>query len=208
MRHSTTLYYFKYYVQDESLSALFLAGGSLFMILGTLASHKLVKLFGKRRLFTSFLLADGLLMGAFYWAQPQELLLIFALHFTAMLFVGPSIAMVWAMYGDTADYSEWRTRRRATGLVYSAAIFAQKMGMALGAALAGWALSYYGFEPNVKQNPETLEGIRRAMSLYPSAVAVLAALTVFFYPLEPHVMERIEYKLALRKQRVNTREDH
>jgi GPH family glycoside/pentoside/hexuronide:cation symporter len=201
MRHSSTLYYFKYYVGNASLSTLFLAGGSLFMILGTLLTQTLVRHFGKARLFTGLLLADGLLMGTFYFAKPDDYILIFSLHFAAMLFVGPSIAMIWAMYGDTADYSEWRTRRRATALVYSAAVFAQKMGAAIGAALVGWALSYFHFKPNVDQAPETLEGIRRVISLYPSALSFLAAAAVAFYPLEPAVMEKIERKLTLRKSK-------
>lgn len=202
MRHSTTLYYFKYYVGDASLSTWFLAGGSLFMILGTLSTQKLVSWFGKSRLFAGLLAADGVLMGLFYLAQPQDYLLMFSLHFAAMFFIGPSIAMIWAMYGDTADYSEWRTRRRATALVYSAAVFAQKMGAAIGATFAGWALSFYGFIPNVEQAAETLEAIRRIISLYPSALSFVAASVVFFYPLEPAVMEKIEYKLALRKRKV------
>lgn len=200
MRHSSTLFYFKYYVGNASLSTLFLAGGSLFMIFGTLMTQPLVRRFDKARLFASLLLVDGLLMGLFYFAQPDDYALIFGLHFAAMLFVGPSIAMLWAMYGDTADYSEWRTRRRATALVYSAAVFAQKMGAAIGAALVGWGLSWYRFQPNMEQTPETLEGIRRVISIYPSAMSFIAAAVVIFYPLEPAVMEKIECKLALRKQ--------
>lgn len=200
VRHSTTLYYFKYYVGNESLSTWFLAGGSACMILGTLLTQRLVALFGKARLFAGLLLADGLFMGLFYFAEPDDIGLMFTLHFAAMFCVGPSIAMIWAMYGDTADYSEWRTRRRATGLVYSAAVFAQKMGAAVGAAFAGWALAYYGFEANVEQKPQTLEGIRRVISLVPSAMSFLAAGVVFLYPLEPRVMARIEQTLAARKQ--------
>ena len=201
LRHSSTLYYFKYYVGDVDLSTAFLAGGSFFMILGTLSTQTLVRRYGKARLFATLLLLDGVLMGVFYFAEPTDYGLIFALHFAAMLFVGPSIAMIWAMYGDAADYSEWRTRRRATGLVYSAAVFAQKMGAALGAAFVGWALALYGFQPNTDQTAITLEGIRRLMSIYPSLLSIIAATLVMFYPLEPKIMEKIERKLALRRER-------
>ncbi len=49
------------------------------------------------------------------------------------------------MYADTADYGEWKNGRRATGLVFSAATFAQKMGWAVGGALAGYLLEVGGF---------------------------------------------------------------
>lgn len=206
IRHSTTLYYFKYYVGNEALSSYFLAGGSLFMILGTLATPHLVTRFGKARLFATLLLVDGALIGAVYTAEPNDHALILSLHFAAMLCVGPIITMIWAMYGDSADYSEWRTRRRATALIYSAAVLAQKMGAALGAGLVGWMLASYQFTPNVEQGAVTLEGIRRLMSLYPGILSLVAAVTIWFYPLEPSVMAKIGEKLADRRQRSLTEE--
>ena len=35
------------------------------------------------------------------------------------------------MYADTADYNEWRTGRRATGMTFAAATFSQKLGTAV-----------------------------------------------------------------------------
>ena len=35
------------------------------------------------------------------------------------------------MYADTADYGEWKSGRRTTGLVFSALLFAQKLGLAV-----------------------------------------------------------------------------
>jgi hypothetical protein len=43
--------------------------------------------------------------------------------------------MAWATYADVADYGEWKFGRRTTGLVFSAAQFAQKFGLTIGAGL-------------------------------------------------------------------------
>ena len=55
------------------------------------------------------------------------------------------------MYADTADYGEWKFGRRTTGLVFSALVFSQKVGLAMGTGALGWLLAYYGFVANADQ---------------------------------------------------------
>jgi glycoside/pentoside/hexuronide:cation symporter, GPH family len=200
IRTAASLYYFKYVVADESMTKWFLAGGSLCLVLGTVYTKYLVKHFRRSRLFASLLLADGFLMSFFYVVDPSNLVAVFLLHFVAMLFLGPSIVMIWAMYGDTADYSEWRRKRRATGLIYSASVLAQKMAAAIGSALLGWLLAYYGFIANQQQTEDVQQGIKLLMSLYPGVLSFVGALIVLFYPLEQSVMLKIEQSLNERKK--------
>jgi UDP-glucose 4-epimerase len=54
-------------------------------------------------------------------------------------------------YADTADYGEWRFGRRATGLVFSAATSAQKLGWTIGGSIAAYILALYGYQANVPQ---------------------------------------------------------
>ena len=37
---------------------------------------------------------------------------------SAQFCMGPTSALTWALYGDVADYGEWKFGRRSTGLVY------------------------------------------------------------------------------------------
>jgi GPH family glycoside/pentoside/hexuronide:cation symporter len=113
--------------------------------------------------------------------------------------MAPQAPLLWAMYADTVDYSEWKFGRRATGLVFSAATFSQKFGMALGGGLAGWLLARFNFQPNVTQSAETLTGIKLMMSYIPVAGSVIAAIAALFYELDDRTMERIEKELAERK---------
>lgn len=195
VRSATTLYYFKYYVGDAHKAPGFMVGGSIFLMLGIFCTHWLNRRFKRAPLYAGLLIIDAIVTSCFYLAGPHDWVLMYGLNFLATLFIGPTTVMIWAMYADTADYSQWRTGRRATGLIFSAAMFAQKVGGALGSAATGWVLAYYGFKANVTQSPHTLQGIRLLMSLYPSAFAVLASMIVLWYPLDREYMRHIGHEL-------------
>ena len=108
---------------------------------------------------------------------------IFALSIVVEFSTGPVVALFFAMLGDAADYSEWRNGRRATGLVFSAATFAQKFGIALGGGAAGWLLAGFGFVANAEQSPETLRGIRLMMSFIPGARSLMMVVMKFTPPI-------------------------
>jgi exo-beta-1,3-glucanase (GH17 family) len=103
------------------------------------------------------------------------------------------------MYADTADYSEWKWGRRATGLVFSAASFAQKLGWAIGGAGAGWLLAYFGYLPNVAQSPRTINGILLMMSVIPAIAAVAAVAALWFYEIDEETVKRMSADLEARR---------
>jgi GPH family glycoside/pentoside/hexuronide:cation symporter len=103
------------------------------------------------------------------------------------------------MYADTADYGEWKFGRRTTGLLFSASVFSQKVGLAVGTGALGWLLAYYGFVANTEQGPGTVAGIRLLFSVVPAALALLGAIAIFFYPITDVRMKEIEAELAARK---------
>ena len=87
------------------------------------------------------------------------------------------------MYADVTDYSEFKTGRRATGLIFSSSSMSQKFGWTIAGALTGWLLGYFGFEANVVQSATAQNGIRMMMSLLPTAGTVLSVVFIAFYPL-------------------------
>ena len=133
-------------------------------------------------------------------AQNWNLTLLFVVNIIGALLAGPTAPLVWAMYADCADYSEWKNGRRATGLIFSAATFAQKAGWTVGGALVGWILASYGFQANMEQAPDSISGIRLMMSIYPAVGAVLAAVCFGFYPLNELILRRISEELETRDQ--------
>jgi GPH family glycoside/pentoside/hexuronide:cation symporter len=144
-------------------------------------------------------IANAVLMAAFYLVDPHSYSLLIVLNVVANYIVGPTPAILWSMYADTADYGEWKFGRRTTGLVFSALVFSQKVGLAMGTGAVGWLLAYYGFVANVDQTASANFGIKLMFSAIPGAMALLGALAIFFYPLTDPMMKEIERDLALRK---------
>ena len=200
IRSGSIIYYFKYYVGDEILTSVFMVSGTIAAIAGVMITKYLSKLLGKRVLYMILWLIVSLLTISFYFIPKENIILIFASHIIISFILGPTAPLIWAMYADTADYSEWKSGRRATGLVFSAATFAQKLGWAIGGAFTGWLLAYFGFIANVVQTQGAQDGIRLMMSIIPAIAGLLAAVAVCFYVLDEQMMEKIEQDLSSRRK--------
>ena len=116
--------------------------------------------------------------------------------------MGPLSPILWSMYTDIADYSEWRNGRRATGLVMSASTMAQKFGWTIGGAVLGWMLGSFGYNGELEvQSEETIRGIRLLISLIPAGMAVLTFGGMLFYQLSEKKMKEIKEELEARRER-------
>ena len=200
IRSGSIIYYFKYYVGDEIMTSAFMVSGTIAAIVGVMATKYLSKLLGKRKLYMVLWGTVSVLTGLFYFIPKENVTWIFASHVVISFILGPTAPLIWAMYADTADYSEWKSGRRATGLVFSAATFAQKLGWAIGGAITGWLLAYFGFVANVVQTQGAQDGIRLMMSVIPAIGGVLATIGAWFYTLDEPLMEKIEQDLTSRKK--------
>lgn len=215
-RGSATGFYFEYYVDltiipspmglDLSSFGNFFFWGGVFGIMGMLMTKPLVKIFGKKWLLILTMLGNAACMAAFVFLGKDQWQLMYGLHLFGAFISGPMPILLWAMYADVADYSEWLNHRRATGLIFAAATFAQKMGSALGAAVPGWALGYSGFvQPvdNVKQpqSEETISGIITMMSTLPAIFLIFGCIVMLFYNLSPKLLKQIESDLSERKSK-------
>jgi GPH family glycoside/pentoside/hexuronide:cation symporter len=217
MRGGAIMYYFKYFIQDQQmtlfgkdynfsytgLSSSFLMAGTVMTIIGVVLAPYMSKIIGKSISYAGFLGLAGITTGLFYFIGPQDIILMFVLQLITSFAVGPVSVLQWAIYTDTADYSEWKKGRRATGLVMSASLFALKLGIALGVSSLAWILSGYGFVPNEEQTQRGLLGIRMAMSVYPAIFAMIGMVLMFFYPLKKHLMMQVETELVERRKQHN-----
>ncbi len=184
MRGSTVLYYFRYYVQREDLFSLFNVAGTSATIIGVILSKPLAVRFGKRNVFIGALALTAVFTAVFYVLPPEATTLMIVTEALRQFVYGFSIPLLWAMMGDVADYSEWRNRRRATGIVFSAIVFALKAGLGFGGAIAGFVLAGYGYVPNVAQSASALLGIRLMMSVFPAVLFAICMACLFFYRID------------------------
>ncbi len=214
MRSSSIIYYFKYYILDQQLNLFglsldlsfatftssFLLIGTGFNILGAILTKWLSKKFDKKNTYIGMLLISSLFNCVFYFLHPQDVVLIYLFNIVISFAWGPVSVLQWAMYTDAADFSEWKNRRRATGLLMAASLFTLKLGLTLGGALVGWILAFYGFVPNVVQTPEATTGIIMLMSIYPAIFGLIGVILMFFYPLNNEMMTKIEEDLTARRK--------
>jgi len=137
-----------------------------------------------------------LLSVAYYFLDKDQISLMFLFQALCNLAIGPAMAMLWSMYADTADYSEWRTGRRATGLIYSSANFSQKFGWSIGGAIAGYLLAYFGFVANAPVTADTENGVKVLFAIMPAFWSLIAVVALFFYQLDEKKVIDINNELA------------
>ena len=201
IRGTVAIYYFENVVPGgRDYFGSVMTTGAVAFILGVMATSPLSKKFGKRNFYMVSMSLTAVLSAGFYWIPSDNIALIWGAHALISLVAAPTAPLVWAMYADTADYSEWKYGRRATGLIFSASSFSQKLGWAIGGAGTGWLLSYFGYQPNATQNPTAINGIMLMMSLIPTVGAVVAVIALWFYRLDDETVRVMGIKLAERRK--------
>jgi GPH family glycoside/pentoside/hexuronide:cation symporter len=112
----------------------------------------------------------------------------------------PAVPLLWTMIADAADYAEWTSGRRATGLFFSAATFAQKGGWGIGGALAGWLLAAFGYvQQATEQTAFALTGIKLLISVIPGLLYISCVFVLIFYPLDEPTCAKMKRELEERR---------
>lgn len=199
IRGGVVMYYFKYFIENEMLASAFLVSGTILTIISVLLTERFTKKFGNKRVFIASQLIAGTFTALFFFVDKSNLVMIFALQLIVSFASGPPAPILFSMYTDCASYSEWKNKRRATGLVMSASTMAQKFGLTIGAALTGYLLAAYGFKANVTQSEDALTIIVLMISLIPAAGSFIVAGLMSFYKLDNKTMENIEKELQARR---------
>lgn len=187
---------------------LFNAGGIIFMIVGISLSKKLADKYGKRDVYKYGLLVATFFVLIFVFFRPESVALMFGSQILHGFFYGITIPVLWAMIADVADFSEWKTNRRATAIIFSAMMVGLKAGLSIGGALVTWILSLYGYmaiESSVAgqeiiQPASVAEGARLLVSIYPSIPFLIGVSLLFFYVIDKKMEVKIEEDLKTRRK--------
>ena len=180
---------------------LFNAGGIVFMIFGIGLSKRLADSYGKRNIFGIFLFISTLFILCFYFFSPNSIGLMFLAQIFHGFFYGITIPLLWAMIADVADYSEWKTNRRATAIIFSAMMVGLKLGLTIGGAFVTSILGYYGYIPNSEsgQTEIAIQGTKMLVSIYPSIPFLIGCCLLFFYEISKNMEVQIESELKQRR---------
>jgi len=210
LREGAMLYYFTYYIGDQDVmffgtlshTALVSAYMSVWLasnIVGVLLAKPVSARIGKKQTFLFAMLGSAVLSFALYFMAPDQIELIFVLNVLIGITAGIVLPLIWSMYADISDYSEWKTGRRATGLIFSSSSMSQKFGWTIGGAISGWFLGIFGYVANVQQTETALMGIQLMISVLAGVGALMAVGFIWFYKLDEGMMEQIGEDLTSRR---------
>ena len=214
IRDGATVYYFKYFIVEEDfqtisffgvsfvLSGLYLSVGQIANIVGVILAAPVSNRIGKKQTYMGSMAIATVLSILFFWFDKDNLALIFTFQILISICAGSIFPLLWSMYADCTDYSELKTGNRATGLIFSSSSMSQKFGWAIGSALTGWLLSYFGFVANEVQQAEAIQGIKMFMSFLPAAGTLLSIVFISMYPLSEK--KKLEISAALKSRRAET----
>lgn len=209
IRDGAAVYYFKYYVSSTvsysfsilgenfamTPTTLYLVLGQAANIIGVIAATPIANKIGKKKTFFGAMALAAILSIIFYYLGKEDVILIMIFQVLISICAGCIFPLIWSMYADSADYSEWKQGRRATGLIFSASSMSQKFGWTIGGAATGWLLGYFGFQANVVQTVTAQTGIQLMLSILPAIAAAISVLFIIFYPLSEDKLQAIENEL-------------
>lgn len=222
LKNSIGMFYFKYFVNHDSLRAflqnfgmarnpatdvvkvgfpIFNTSGLIASLIGILFSKFFAVRFGKRDVFRVCLFLAAGFTFIFVFLGPEQVFLQFLFNILIQLSYGVTVPLLWAMVADIADFTEWKTHRRATAMTFAGILFALKLGLSFGSAIAAKLLSFYNYVPNVAQNAEALKGIRYMMSVYPAILFFIGAVVLLFYKIDKRTELEMEQELIKRREK-------
>ena len=196
LRGASQVYYVKWFIGDAELIAAFLTTGTFCQMIGAGFASSLTKKLGK---VPAYILVQSIIVVgsiALYFVSSSNLYVIFILFGVVNFFVQMGAPILFTMAADTVEYGELKTGRRVTGLVFSGALFALKLGVAVGGWLIGLILAYYGYDGKAEaQSPEAIQGIVLSLTLFPAIGHFLLIPIVSFYKLNKKRCDEIRAEL-------------
>jgi len=170
-------------------------------ILVILLSPPLSRRFGKKSVaVVGFGLASlGTL--AFYLLSPANVVGMLALTILIAVCYAPTIPLVWAIFADVADYSEWTIGRRFTGMVFATIGFALKSGLALGSASFLWIMQgFFRYDTRLPSAPEAIAGYRFTSGVVVGLLFAVCSVLLAVYKLNKAETLKMADELARRRQ--------
>lgn len=185
-------------VADVTQSVIGVIEKVVFIVM-ILISPKLVAKFGKKAVAVVGFALMTIVSGLWYLPEPHQVGAMVALTVLGALAYGPTIPVLWSMFADVADYSEWRNGRSVTGIVFATICFALKLGLSLGSFVMLQLLGWYGYVANAAQSGEALHGIRLTSSAYPTILFAVCTLLLAIYQINKRLTHQIADELATRR---------
>lgn len=207
MRGAATMYYATYLMvggvaaatQGTGMKTAFITTSVVGTILGAMAAGAFSKRFASLPLFRFLNLLLVIVGVVLFFVPPKALVLVFPLYFAIGFLHQMSQPFKWNMMAGAADYGEWKTGRRITGLSFSGSLFMLKLGMAIAGASVAFLLQVLGYQAGAPVQVHAAEvGIIALLTLGPSLSYLLLLLISFLYKIDDAFLAKIHAELARR----------
>jgi len=204
LRLTLAVYYVKYFLGREDLITSFLTLGVVASMVGCAVAQPLAKRVCKIKAYITLQTISAVICLLSFFIGQDQLVLSYIAFIAWKFFLDMATPLLWAKMADTIDYGHQKTGIRVTGMVYSGIIFFIKMGIAIGGALAGWLLAFYGYQADVEQTQATKTGILISFTLWPAIGSFAVAWVMRKYTLTEQKVEQIQTELKLAESKTLT----
>ena len=188
-------------VADVFNSIINMAGTGI-TIMVILLSPPLSRRFGKKAVAVTGFGFASLSTLAFYLLAPTNVMGMLALTILIAVCYAPTIPLVWAIFADVADYSEWTIGRRFTGMVFATIGFALKSGLALGSASFLWIMeAFFHYDTHLPAAPDAVAGYRFTSGIVVGLLFAVCTVLLAIYQLNKTTTLKMAEELAQRRQR-------
>jgi GPH family glycoside/pentoside/hexuronide:cation symporter len=198
VKGQSILYFLQYNLGRPELAASFMAIQSTSSLPALLLSSRISRHIGKRNTCALGIII-GIAGGLVVLAAGRNIPLLYIGSILNVAGFGLPSGVMGAMFADTIDYAEWKTGRRAQGILSMSLSLAVKMGTGLGGAFASAMLALGNYIPNAVQLPSALQAIEFNFLYFNLITGVAALALVSFYKLDKH-WPRIERELNERRE--------
>jgi GPH family glycoside/pentoside/hexuronide:cation symporter len=179
--------------------------GTGLIMITILLSPSLAKKFGKKAVATwGFVLATVSTL-AFYALGPTNVWGMIVVTAIISIVYAPTIPLTWAIFADVADYSEWKTGQRFTGMVFATIGFALKSGLALGSAGFIWVMQgFFQYNTKLPDEPSALQGYRVTSGLVTGVLFAICSVLLACYQLNKNTTLQMASELEERRRKFAT----
>ncbi|MBL4826465.1 MAG: MFS transporter [Spongiibacteraceae bacterium] len=190
MRGAVTPFYVSYFLGREELISHFVTAAMLAGVVGALSTHFLCKKMCKVKLFKISLWGIVLCHLGLWVLSRDQLIAAFVLSMAANFFHMMAVPLMFSMVPDTVDYGARLSGKKTMAMAFSGHLLAIKLGLAVGGAMAGWLLGYFGYVPNALQTEQALMCIVSIYALGPVVCGVLLVGLARYYRLTDEMVLR------------------
>jgi Na+/melibiose symporter-like transporter len=192
-------------VADVFNSLINMLGTGVTIIVILISSAPLAKRFGKKAIAVTGFSLSAVCAFAFYLLAPTNTTGMVVLTFLGSVAYAPTIPLIWAIYADVADFSEWKTGRRFTGMVFATIGFGLKSGLALGSASFLWIMvGFFGYDTKLPDAAQAVAGYRACSGIVVGVLFFICTLLLVCYQLNKRVTIQMADELAERRKKFAT----